>query len=44
VGVGLLEGAKGVNLGLFAKQFAGWVGTLVIMGVCTAALFAQVSR
>jgi sodium-dependent phosphate transporter len=42
VGVGLMEGAKGVNFKVFGKQFMSWVSTLFIMGFCTAALFSQV--
>lgn len=41
VGVGLLEGVKGVNFKVFGKQLVSWVGTLFIMGFCTAALFSQ---
>lgn len=41
VGVGLLEGTEGVNWKQFAKQFASWVGTLAIVGLGVAALFAQ---
>lgn len=43
VGVGLLEGAKGVNWKQFSRQFIAWVCTLAIVGLLTAALFAQVS-
>lgn len=44
VGVGLAEGrgGRGVNWRLFAKQFASWVMTLVVVGLGVAALFAQV--
>lgn len=41
VGVGLLEGAAGVNWKQFARQFASWVGTLAVVGLGVAALFAQ---
>eukprot|EP00850_Spirogloea_muscicola_P013656 SM000094S24673 [mRNA] locus=s94:4045:7180:- [translate_table: standard] len=41
VGVGLLEGVGGVNWGQFGKQFASWVATLAVVGLCTAGLFAQ---
>ncbi|KAK9823293.1 hypothetical protein WJX72_001659 [[Myrmecia] bisecta] len=42
VGVGLCEGAKtGVNWRQFAKQFVSWVATLFVVGLLTAALFAQ---
>jgi hypothetical protein len=36
-----MEGKLGVNWKFFAKQFSSWVGTLIIVGVSTAALFAQ---
>jgi hypothetical protein len=43
VGVGLMEGFKGgVNWRLFGKQFMSWVSTLFVVGLATAALFAQV--
>lgn len=32
VGVGILEGAKGVNWTLFVKQFFSWVATLFVIG------------
>ncbi|PTQ38021.1 hypothetical protein MARPO_0054s0122 [Marchantia polymorpha] len=41
VGVGILEGAKGVNWTLFVKQFFSWVATLFVIGFVVAALFAQ---
>jgi sodium-dependent phosphate transporter len=41
VGVGVLEGAKGVNWIVFLRQFASWVATLGIVMGLTAALFAQ---
>lgn len=41
VGVGMLEGVKGVNWKLFATTFASWVSTMVVMGVGVSALFAQ---
>ncbi len=43
MGVGLMEGAKGVNFRVFGKQFVAWMGTLVIMGGGTALVFSQVS-
>ena len=42
VGVGLLEGAKGVNWKQFGRQFIAWICTLAIVGLLTAALFSQV--
>lgn len=43
VGVGLMEGVRsGVNWNMFAQQFASWVSTLFVVGLATAALFAQV--
>lgn len=43
MGVGLLEGIqKGVNWRMFAKQFLSWVSTLFVVGLATAAIFAQV--
>jgi phosphate/sulfate permease len=43
VGVGLMEGIqKGVNWKMFAKQFGSWVSTLFVVGLATAAIFAQV--
>jgi sodium-dependent phosphate transporter len=41
VGVGLLEGTEGVNWKQFGKQFLSWVGTLAVVGLGVAALFAQ---
>ncbi|BBN09031.1 solute carrier family 20 (sodium-dependent phosphate transporter) [Marchantia polymorpha subsp. ruderalis] len=41
IGVGLLEGSKGVNWTFFLKQFASWVSTLFVIGLFVAALFAQ---
>ncbi|CAD7700884.1 unnamed protein product [Ostreobium quekettii] len=41
VGVGLMEGKKGVNLQLLLKVIVGWVITLVAVGGVTAAFFAQ---
>lgn len=41
VGVGVLEGVKGVNWKVFGKQFASWVMTMGVVGLLTAGLFAQ---
>lgn len=41
VGVGVLEGAKGVNWNQFVKQFLSWMSTLVVIGLCVAAVFSQ---
>ncbi len=41
IGVGLLEGIMGVNWLFFVKQFATWVGTLCVVGLASAAIFAQ---
>jgi sodium-dependent phosphate transporter len=41
VGVGLMDGVKGVNWMIFARQFASWVATLFCVGLFTAAIFAQ---
>ncbi|KAL2629285.1 hypothetical protein R1flu_013971 [Riccia fluitans] len=41
IGVGLLEGAKGVNWNQFLKQFASWVSTLLVIGLAVAAVFSQ---
>lgn len=41
VGIGIMEGLSGVNWRVFAEQFASWVMTLVVIGLCTAALFSQ---
>ena len=41
VGVGLLEGRKGVNWSLFGKIFLSWIATMFVMGVGTAAVFSQ---
>lgn len=42
MGVGLMEGAKGVNWIVFLRQFISWVCTLGLVMGLTAALFAQV--
>lgn len=41
VGVGLMEGKKGVNAMLLLKVIAGWVITLVVVGFTAAGFFAQ---
>ncbi|KAL2632064.1 hypothetical protein R1flu_016750 [Riccia fluitans] len=41
IGVGLLEGSKGVNWTQFLKQFLSWVATLFVIGLAVAAVFAQ---
>ena len=42
VGVGLCESLKGgINWKLFGSQFAGWVSTLLVVALSTAAVFAQ---
>nr|WNH14451.1 phosphate transporter B 1;1 [Pteris vittata] len=41
VGIGIMEGIKGVNWKVFGEQFASWVSTLVVIGLCTAAVFSQ---
>ncbi|KXZ44981.1 hypothetical protein GPECTOR_60g759 [Gonium pectorale] len=41
VGVGAVEGRTGVNWMFLLKTFTSWVATLVVVGLATAALFAQ---
>jgi sodium-dependent phosphate transporter len=42
VGVGLCELLKGgINWKLFGSQIAGWVSTLLVVALSTAAVFAQ---
>lgn len=41
VGIGLMEGTKGVNWKLFATTFSSWIMTMVVMGVGVSAMFAQ---
>ena len=41
VGVGLLEGKKGINYKILRKTVLGWVITLVVVGGGTALLFVQ---
>ncbi|KAG6558097.1 hypothetical protein Mapa_000278 [Marchantia paleacea] len=41
IGVGILEGSKGVNWTQFLKQFASWVSTLFVIGLAVAAVFSQ---
>mmetsp|Transcript_14849 Transcript_14849/g.22095 ORF Transcript_14849/g.22095 Transcript_14849/m.22095 type:complete len:513 (-) Transcript_14849:100-1638(-) len=40
-GVGMLEGGEGVNWMLLLRIVAGWLLTLVVVGSCTALIFAQ---
>ena len=43
IGVGLMEGVRaGVNWMFFARIFSSWVSTLAVVGLATAAIFAQV--
>jgi hypothetical protein len=37
----MLEGAAGVNWVYLFKQMGAWVGTLVVVGTMSAALFAN---
>jgi len=41
VGVGVLEGRKGVNWKHLGTTFSSWVLTLIVVGFLTAALFSQ---
>lgn len=42
VGIGLCESLKaGVNWKLFGQQFLSWIGTLLVVALSTAAIFAQ---
>lgn len=41
IGVGIAEGTGGVNWLFFAKTFAAWAGTVIVVGLFTAGLFAQ---
>ena len=42
VGIGMCESLKnGVNWKLFSQQFLSWVGTLAVVALSTAAVFAQ---
>ena len=41
IGVGIAEGAAGVNWKFFGETFSSWVLTLVLMAVGTGVLFAQ---
>ena len=41
VGVGLLEGKKGINYKILRKTVLGWIVTLVVVGGGTALLFVQ---
>ena len=40
VGVGLVEGKNSVNWSLVYQVFVGWIVTIVVCAVCTAAIFA----
>ena len=40
IGVGLVEGAKSVNWSLVISVFTGWIMTLVVCALSTAAIFA----
>jgi sodium-dependent phosphate transporter len=44
VGVGMLEGRRGVNWRILIKFVAGWIATLVVTVGTTAAFTAQVSQ
>ena len=41
IGVALCEGRAGLNWRFFARTFASWVSTLVLVALVTAAVFAQ---
>jgi sodium-dependent phosphate transporter len=41
VGVAMLEGRKGINWFIIGKTIFGWIITLVVVGLSTAAFFAQ---
>lgn len=41
VGIGLMDGKKGVNVLLLMKVLAGWIITLVVVGVTSALFFVQ---
>jgi phosphate/sulfate permease len=41
VGIGLCEGASGVNWTYFGKTFASWIVTMFVMGVGVGLLFTQ---
>lgn len=41
IGVALCEGRAGLNWRFFARTFASWVSTLVLVALITAAVFAQ---
>lgn len=43
VGIGIMEGRSGVNWKQFALQFCSWVGSVILVGLTTAVLFAIVS-
>jgi len=41
IGVGLVEGADYVDWKVAGKTFTAWIGTVIVTGVLSAALFAQ---
>ena len=41
MGIGVFEGAKGINFKLFALTALSWVGTVVIMALGTSLIFSQ---
>jgi solute carrier family 20 (sodium-dependent phosphate transporter) len=41
IGIGLMEGVKGVNWKLFATTFGSWIATMIVMGVGVSAIFSQ---
>jgi sodium-dependent phosphate transporter len=41
IGVGILEGLEGVNWKYFGELLASWIGTMFVMGLTVACLFAQ---
>lgn len=40
IGVGLLEGGKGVNWRMFIKTFLGWIATIIVCALLAAGIFA----
>jgi sodium-dependent phosphate transporter len=41
IGIGLCEGASGVNWKFFAQTFSSWIATMFVMGVGVGLLFTQ---
>jgi len=41
IGVGLMEGVKGVNWSIVPRIVAGWIVTLIVAGLSTSLLFSQ---